>query len=265
LGQVTDNWAQGHAYERYMGRWSRQVASAFVGWLSSPPGMRWLDVGCGTGALTAAILRSAGPDLVVACDPAGPFIEFARNSFDDSRASFAVAGIEDLPQIEGGYDAIVSGLVLNFLPAPAEAMRSMIERVRPDGLIAAYVWDYAGRMDFLRIFWEEAVSLDPGAKDLDEGRRFPLGQADMLMELFANSGLSGVRQKGIEIRTRFANFADFWAPFEDGTGPAPGYVASLAPEHRARLQHRLRQRLTPKGDSPIEMVARAWAVSGRRG
>lgn len=265
MGQVTDNWAQGHAYERYMGRWSRQVASAFVGWLAPAPRMRWLDVGCGTGALTTAIIRSADPDLVVACDPARSFIEFARNNFDDSRASFAVAGIEDLPEIEGGYDAIVSGLVLNFLPAPGEALRSMMKRGRPGGLIAAYLWDYAGRMDFLRTFWEEAVTLDPGARDLDEGRRFPLSQANMLMELFASSGLSRVRQEGIEIRTRFANFADFWAPFEQGTGPAPGYVASLAPGQRARLQNRLRQRLTPKGDSPVEMVARAWAVSGRRG
>lgn len=227
--------------------------------------MRWLDVGCGTGALTAAIIRSADPNLVVACDPARPFIEFARNSFDDSRASFAVAGIEDLPEIEGGYDAIVSGLVLNFLPAPGEALRSMIERARPGGLIGAYIWDYAGRMDFLRTFWEEAVSLDPEAKDLDESRRFPLGQVNMLTELFSSSGLSRVRQDGIEIWTAFANFADFWAPFERGTGPAPSYVASLAPELRARLQHKLKQRLTPEGDGPIEMIARAWAVSGRRG
>jgi SAM-dependent methyltransferase len=265
LGQVTDNWAQGHAYERYMGRWSRQVASAFVSWLAPAPRMRWLDVGCGTGALTTAIIRSADPDLVVACDPAGPFIEFARNSFDDSRASFTVAGIEDLPQIEGGYDAIVSGLVLNFLPAPGEALRSMRERARPGGLIGAYVWDYAGHMDFLRAFWEEAVGLDPQARDLDESRRFPLGQLAALTELFSSSGLSRVRQEGLEVQTRFANFADFWAPFEDGTGPAPGYVASLPPAHRARLQHKLKRRLTPKGDRPIEMVARAWAVSGRSG
>lgn len=265
MHHVVDNWAYSHAYERYMGRWSRHLARAFIDWLEPAPGMRWLDVGCGTGALTAAIIRFANPGLVVGCDPAAPFVEFARRQIHDSRVSFVVTGIENLPAIEGGYDVTVAGLVLNFLPDPSEAMRSMMTHLRPGGLIGAYVWDYAGRMEFLRAFWDEAITLDPEARDLDEGRRFPLCQAAMLSQVFVDAGLSQVKQGEIEIQTGFANFADFWAPFEDGTGPAPSYVASLTSKHRTRLQQQLKQRLIPDGDGPITMIARAWVVSGRTG
>lgn len=265
MHHVVDNWANGHQYERYMGRWSRYLARAFVEWLEPASAMRWLDVGCGTGALTATIIHSADPGLVVGCDPAVPFVEYARNAIHDSRVSFVVAGIENLPAIEGGYDAVVSGLVLNFLSEPDEAVRSMMARLRPGGLIGAYVWDYAGRMEFLRVFWNEAVMLDADARDLDESKRFPLCRTTGLSEVFANAGLSQVKQGEIEIQISFADFADFWMPFEDGTGPAPRYVASLTPDHRARLQQQLKQRLIPEGDGPITLDARAWVVSGRSG
>jgi SAM-dependent methyltransferase len=225
--------------------------------------MRWLDVGCGTGALTSAILHAADPALVLGCDPAEPFVEHARKTVLDDRVSFVSAGVGELPEIEGGYDAIVSGLVFNFLPSPGEALKAMLACLRPGGLVGAYVWDYAGRMDFLRLFWAEAAALDSQAGELDEGLRFPLCQAGALAELLFASGLSGIRQGPIDIRTAFANFSDFWAPFEQGTGPAPSYVAALEPGARAELQQRLRARLTHNHDGPFELVARAWAAAGR--
>ncbi len=263
MARVTDNWAHSEAYDRYMGRWSRLVAADFITWLTPGPGMRWLDVGCGTGALTSAILHSADPALVLGCDPAEPFINQARMNVLDPRASFVAAGVGELPEIEGGYDAIVSGLVFNFLPSPGEALEAMLARLRPGGLIGAYVWDYAGRMDFLRIFWDEAAALDPQAGALDEGKRFPLCREGALAELFLANGLSRVRQGPIDTRTGFANFSDFWTPFEQGTGPAPSYVAALEPGARAELQQRLRARLTHNHDGPFELVARAWAAAGR--
>lgn len=257
-----DPWASANAYEGFMGRWSRVLAQRFVEWLAPPPDLRWLDVGCGTGALTAALLRTAAPQLVVGCDPSEAFVDHARRSVDSPRASFEVAGIDRLPQVEPGFDAVVSGLVLNFLPSTDAAIRAMSGVLRTGGMIAAYVWDYGGRMEFLRIFWDEAVALDPAAAALDEGPRFPVCREGGLAEAFSRGGLARVRTGEISIRTDFSSYADFWEPFENGTGPAAGYVAGLDREQRGRLKDRLRKRLAPAGDGPIALSARAWTASG---
>jgi ubiquinone/menaquinone biosynthesis C-methylase UbiE len=138
-----DRWVTGAAYEAYMGRWSRQLARRFVKWLRPKPSAHWLEVGCGTGALTSTICELCEPASIVACDPSEPFIEHARSNLSDARVSFFVAEAEALPTRNGGFDAVVSGLVLNFLPDPGEAVASMRERLRPGGIIAACVWDYA--------------------------------------------------------------------------------------------------------------------------
>jgi SAM-dependent methyltransferase len=145
-----DRWLAGDAYETYMGRWSRQLARAFAEWLHPNPAAHWLDVGCGTGALTSAICDLCEPASMVACDPSEPFTSYARKSFSDARVSFVVAGADNLPRRVGGFDAVVSGLVLNFLPDAVQAALSIRERLRPQGTFAAYVWDYSEGMQFAR-------------------------------------------------------------------------------------------------------------------
>jgi SAM-dependent methyltransferase len=258
----SDQWVAGDAYEAYMGRWSRPLARAFVEWLRQKPAAHWLDVGCGTGALTSTICGLGEPASVVACDPSEPFIEHARKTLADSRASFVVAGAESLPRRHGGFDAVVSGLVLNLLPDPGEAVASMRERLRRGGTVAAYVWDYAEGMQFLRFFWEEAIASAPRAAALDEGRRFPLCRAAALASLFRAAGLGQVESDALEIPTDFATFDDYWTPFLGGTGPAPSYVASLDAEGRERLRARLERRLHTGGDGRLRLRARAWAVRG---
>jgi SAM-dependent methyltransferase len=257
-----DEWAVGAAYEAYMGRWSRPLARVFVEWLHPEPSDHWLEVGCGTGALTSAICDLCEPASVVACDSSEPFIEHARSNVPDARASFVVGGAEALPSRDGGFDAVVSGLVLNFLPDPGRAVAAMRERLRPGGLVAAYVWDYAEGMEFLRCFWEEAVASDPRAAALSEGGRFPLCRAPALASLFRAAGLAQVKTGPLEIPTDFAGFDDFWMPFLHGTGPAPSYVVSLDPMSRELLRERLRRRLHPGRDGRIQLRARAWAVRG---
>ncbi len=258
-----DKWLAGDAYEAYMGRWSRALARKFVEWLGASGSANWLDVGCGTGALTSAICDLSEPASVVACDPSEPFIEHARRNFPDARVSFVVAGADALPRREGGFDAVVSGLVLNFVPHPEQALVSIRERLRPGGFAAAYVWDYAEGMEFLRCFWDEAVVLDPRASRLDEGRRFPLCAPEALASTFRAAGLEQVDTDPLEIPTEFSDFEDYWTPFLRGTGPAPSYVGSLDPESRASLRDRLRRRLDTAGDGRIRLRARAWAVRGR--
>jgi trans-aconitate methyltransferase len=260
--QRTDAWVAGDAYETFMGRWSRRVADDFLEWLAPKPRANWLEVGCGTGALTEAICQRAEPASLVACDPSPEFVSFARNSIMDSSVSFLIAGADDLPRRDGGFDVIVSGLVLNFVPQSLDAVRSMRERIGRGGMLAAYVWDYAEGMQFLRIFWDEAVALDPSAAQLDEGRRFPLCRPDALIQLYEQAGIDLVEVRAFEIATAFPDFDAYWSPFLGGTGPAPSYVDSLDWDARRQLRLRLQQRLTPSADGSIRLTARALGVRG---
>jgi trans-aconitate methyltransferase len=257
-----DKWVAGDAYEAYMGRWSRPLARAFVAWLQPRPSAHWLEAGCGTGALTSTICDLCEPASVVACDPSEPFVEHARKNLPDARVSFIAAGADALPRREGGFDLAVSGLVFNFLPDPEAAVAVVRDRLRSGGTLAAYVWDYAAGMEFLRLFWDEAAAVDPGAMALHEGRRFPLCEPLALAALFRAGGLTGVETGALDIPTEFTTFDDYWVPFLRGTGPAPGYVASLDSYERDGLRARLERRLQAGSDGRILLRARAWAVRG---
>ena len=258
-----DRWGDGEAYEAYVGRWSRPVATRFVDWLAIVPRARWVDVGCGTGALTEAILARADPVSVIGVDPSAGFVEAARGRLPDVRARFVVGDAASLPLEEGSADVLVSGLVLNFVPDPVSAMREMRRVVAPGATLAAYVWDYAGGMELLRQFWDAAVALDPVARALDEGARFPICSPGPLRRAFEAAGLVDVDVAAIDVPTVFRGFDDYWAPFLRGIGPAPGYVASLGEGERTALRERLRVDLPARSDGSIELVARAWAVRGR--
>lgn len=265
MSDVHDRWRAGSTYEDFMGRWSRQLAPRFVSWLRVPGDAHWLDVGCGTGALTDAICENADPASVVGCDPAEPFIEYARAHSQDSRASFAVAGIGSLPERVHGYGSVTSLFVLNFFTDPKVAINEMRSLAASGGNVSACVWDYAGRMEFLRRFWDVASAADPKAEELDEGKRFPICQPEKLLDLFSVGALREVRCEAIEIPTEFSSFDDYWRPFLGGTGPAPSYVASLDADRRIDLARKLERTLPRRPDGTIALIARAWAVRGTVG
>jgi SAM-dependent methyltransferase len=255
-------WADGSAYERYVGRWSRLVARQFLAWVRVADGAAWLDVGCGTGALSETVLAAADPAALVGVDPSPGFVAHARARLAEPRARFVVADARRLPLADDRFDAAVSGLVLNFVPDPARAVREIARVTRQGGRVAAYVWDYAGRMELMRRFWDAAAALDPAAAELDEGRRFGICQPEPLAGLFRDAGLVEVDVRPIEVPTRFADFDDYWTPFLGGQGPAPGYAMSLDEAERAVLREELRARLPVAVDGSISLVARAWAVRG---
>lgn len=259
-----DVWATGDAYEPYVGRWSGRVAHEFLRWLSVEPGGRWLDVGCGTGALTEAIIALTEPESVQGVDPSEGYLAYARRRVEDPRASFQVGDAGALPGPAGSFDAVVSGLVLNFVPDAPEAVRGMARAAVGDGVVGAYVWDYRSGMQLIRYFWDAAVELDPAATDLDEGVRFPLCKPEPLRALFLDAGLAEVDACAIDVPTAFRDFDDYWAPFLGGQGPAPTYAMSLTEERRAALRELLRSALPCTDDGSIHLTARAWAVRGRR-
>jgi SAM-dependent methyltransferase len=259
-----DRWSSGDAYDLYMGRWSRLLGPAFLAWLRPERSAHWLEVGCGTGALTSGICALCEPESVVACDQAAAFVERARLSLPDSRVVYVVATADALPIRREGFDVIVSGLVLNFIAEPSAALTAMRERARPGGIVAAYVWDYAGGLEFLRYFWDEAVARDPGASELDEARRFGAWQLSKLVSLFKSAGLVDIETTTIGIQTDFVDFDDYWKPFLGGTGPAPSHVASLSQPERELLAERLKARLSMTPDGSIRLKARALALRGVR-
>lgn len=265
MSDVRDRWAAGSSYEQFMGRWSRPLAPRFVSWLALPAGLHWLDVGCGTGSLTSAICGGASPASVVACDPAKPLIEFARQQSLDPRVSFVAGGAGSLPRRAGGYGSVTSLLALNFFPDPAAALEEMASVAAPNAVISACVWDYAAGMEFLRRFWDAAAALDPAAADLDEGRRFPLCHPDVLTALFERGRFRDVRHDSIDIPTAFASFEDYWQPLLGGTGPVPSYVASLDASRRTALARRLEETLSRGRNGTIALTARAWVARGTVG
>lgn len=255
---VSDTWERGDPYERYVGRWSRRVAPLFLSWLGIPPGRRWLDVGCGTGALSAAILDQCAPASVTGVEPSEGFRSAAQQNLA-GRSAILSGSAAAIPLEKASVDVTVSGLMLNFVPDQSVALAEM-RRVTAGGTIAAYVWDYAGKMELMRLFWDAAVELDPEAAPLDEGVRFPLCRLPALRDLFADAGLSRVEVTAIDVETVFADFDDCWQPFLGGQGPAPAYVMSLPIPHRERLKERIRERIQPNSDGSIALTARALAV-----
>jgi SAM-dependent methyltransferase len=262
--QLSDRWSSGDAYEPYVGRWSRLVAQQFLAWLDTAPESNWLDVGCGTGALTQTILGLMQPRSVRGLDLSPDYAAYAREHTPDPRASFAVADAQSLPEADASYDTAVSGLALNFVPQPERAAKEMVRVTRQQGVVAVYVWDYAGDMQFMRYFWDAAVALDPAAALLDEGRRFSLCQPDRLVALFADAGLRAIMTCAIDVPTLFRDFDDYWTPFLGGQGSAPTYAMSLSEERRAELRERIRAQLPVDADGSISLRARAWAVKGMR-
>jgi SAM-dependent methyltransferase len=256
---MADVWSHGEAYERFMGRWSRLLAPQFLHWLRAPAGLRWADVGCGSGALSSAILDLCSPTRLTAIDPSQAQVAEAARQIHDPRVSFGVGTASNLPA--RSFDAVVSGLVLNFVPDPDAALSAMA-RAAPSGIVATYVWDYAEGMQMLQAFWDVACELDPDAADLNEGHRFSFAAED-LADVFRQAGLEDVQTRAIVVPTVFEDFDDFWSPFLGGQGPAPGYVASLSEDAREGLRAALAARLPAAPDGTLALMARAWAVRGR--
>jgi SAM-dependent methyltransferase len=262
---MADAWTDGARYEAYVGRWSRLVARAFLAWLGAPERLTWVDIGCGTGALTQAILAGAAPWHVIGVEPSDDYLAAARAGNRDGRAEFRRGAAQAVPVAPRSVDVAVSGLVLNFVPNPEAALADMRRILRPGATAALYVWDYAEGMQMMRRFWDAAVALDPAAAELDEGRRFPLCAPLPLQGLFAAAAFRDIVVAPLEVPTVFRDFDDYWTPFLGGQAPAPGYCVALDEARREALRERLRATLPAEPDGTIRLTARAWAVRGRVG
>jgi SAM-dependent methyltransferase len=255
-------FAESDAYERFMGRWSRQLAPLLVTFASVREGDSVLDVGSGTGALAFAIIEAAPSARVTGVDPSRAYVQYALARRHGDRVRFQVGDAQALELPDATFDRTVSLLVMNFIPDPAKALREMIRVTRPGGVIAAAVWDYGEGMEMLRVFWDEAVALEPGVAARDE-RTMPLCRRGELAALWRATGLQQVEEEALDLELSFTSFDDYWSPFLGGQGPAGAHARALSGNQRAALESRLRRRLLgTRGDAPFTLRARAWAVKG---
>ena len=255
-------FADGEAYEDYVGRWSRRVGYVFLEWLSLPAGLRWVDVGCGTGALTDAILERTGPSRVTGVEPSEGFLSMARDRIHDNRAVFKSGDAMSLPLKDAEADVLVAGLVLNFISDKQRALREMCRTLQPGGTVASYVWDYAGEMQLMRYFWNAVSELFPEGADYDEGKQFPICNPGPLADLFRAANLQAVEVRALDVPTVFVDFNDYWSPFLRGQGPAGSYCVSLSADRREHLRKHLENTVPVRSDGSIHLIARAWGARG---
>ena len=256
--------SDGAAYERFLGRWSRILASPFADFARPPADGRALDVGCGTGSLALALAERGGSGRVAGIDIARPYIAFARSRPAAAAIDFAVGDASGLPYADRRFTAALAQLSLNFVPDAARAVREMHRVVRPGGVVTAAVWDFRGGLVFQRLFWDTAAGLDPAAGAARD-RLFssPLALPDGLPLLWRETGLTAVERSSITIRMDFADFADYWEPLLGGQGPVGSYVAGLSPERCRLIEERVHAAfLCGASDGPRSLTATAWAVRG---
>jgi SAM-dependent methyltransferase len=257
-----ERWAGGTDYESYVGRLSRRVAPVFIDWLDAPRRADWVDIGCGTGALTATILDRADPASIVGIDPSEGFLAHARSTIADPRARFEIGSADAIPLPADSATAVVGGLVLNFVPDVGAALAELRRVLRTGGRAGAYVWDYAERMEPIRRFFDAARTVDAAAAEADEGARFAICRPGPLGDAVREAGFADVAVREIEVPADYADFDRFWTPFLSGVGAAPRYLVGLEDAAQVAIRERLRATLPTAADGSIHLVARAWAVRG---
>jgi ubiquinone/menaquinone biosynthesis C-methylase UbiE len=257
----TISWNDGQGYERFMGKWSRIAGRIFLDWLSLPAGLTWLDVGCGTGAFTETIQENCAAAEIVAIDPSASHVALGQSLVKDRGIRFEVADARSMPFENGRFDAAVSALVLNFIPDRKKAVAEMRRVVRPGGIAAAYVWDFAGRSGTiahlnagLREFQAVDTSGALNAESTSQGA---------LKDLFVSAGLAKVETRPIEITVTYKNFDDYWESNTGFTSPAGNMVKALSDEKREQLKQIVKSKLPVDKDSSISYMARVNAVRGR--
>jgi len=258
---MKDPWDSSESYEYFMGRWSSLASQVFLAWLSPSPGLKWLDVGCGSGALSETIINDYNPASLTAIDQSEVYVMATQKRLRN-QAICKVGDALDLPLEKSSVNLTVSGLVLNFLSDKEKALSEMMRVTIKGGMVAVFIWDYGGKMEFLKKFWDTASELNPNSAHLHEGNRFPDSTDRGLRELFERAGLNNIKTAPIEISTHFQDFDDYWKPFFGGQGPAPSYLLSLNERDRKNLRDILYNKLPIQADGSIALTARAWAARG---
>ncbi len=248
------------AYDRHTGRYGPELSTAFTRFAGIQPGMRVLDVGCGTGALTTRLAEIVGDGRVLAVDPSPAYAEACRSRVPG--ASVHVGSAEALPFDGGAFDAVLSQLVIQALNDPPAAVHEMRRVAARGGVVAACVWDFGGGMPLLDAYWAAARTLDPdGARDAGDDSANECCTREALLALWQGARIANAAQAELSAGARCDDFDDAWYSFAAGAGMSGAYCRSLDDDRRSALREEFRRVLAgPEG--PFRLEARAWAVRG---
>ncbi len=252
-------------YEQVMGRWSRLLAVPFIDFAEVDANQRVLDVGCGTGSLSAVLATRLEGGDVVGIDVAEPYVAYAAAAIGDPRFRFEVGDATALKFADRSFDRVLALLVMPFVPDARRATAEMARVTRAGGIVAATMWNFEGGLVSVRMFWDTAAMLDPAAA-AQRGRIFsaPCTRHGEIAAVFRDAGLADIAERDVTLWFRFASFADYWSPFLAGQGTAGVYCAGLAPAQRQRLEAALREAyLAGRPDGPRAFTATAHLVKGR--
>ena len=247
------------AYEVMMGRWSRQLAPLFVEFAGVRDGEKVLDVGCGTGSLSATLAKVTGAAKIVGIDPSKGFIEYARTQVADPRVTFEVGDAQNLPYPDDSFDRAMALLVVNFIPDAPKAVKEMRRVTKSGGVVATTMWDGSRANELNHCFWDAALAIDPTVKR--PGRSY--GSADALSALWNGVGLINTEVKDLTMPCQFSSFDELWRPYLTGEGPQGAYVVGLTDDCREALRWKFRENILGDGpDRSFTLKAKAWAVKG---
>ncbi len=251
----------GAAYERLMGRWSRRVGDIFIDWIAVPDNLRWLDLGCGTGAFTEEIVKRCSPAALVGVDPSAEQLAFAQTRPGLERTEFRVGDAERLPLPDNSFDVAVMALVIHFIPDPAKAIGEIARVVRPGGLAASYVWDYTqqGSPTAPIASAIKAIGFDSPSPPSPQATSLAALQA-----LWEGAAFEGIEARTINISVEFSDFDEFWSSMTARVGPAGKVLARMSPQDLDRLRDTLKQKMAVTSDGRVIYEARANAIKGRK-
>lgn len=255
--------SSGDGYELQMGRWSRRLAEPFLDFCGCRDGESILDAGCGTGALTAAMLRRTKAARIAGIDFSAAYVDHAARTLEDARVQFRTGDICALPYDNASFDRVLSLLVLHFVPDTAQAVAELRRVARPGATIGAAVWDTHGFIAN-RMFFDAAAALDPGGEQ-QRARNYnrPMTRQGELAQAWKAGGLADVRDTMLTIQMEFASFDDYWAPYEGKDGPNAAYVGTLDAGQKQRLRDAVRLAyLDGEPDGARSFPASAWTVKG---
>lgn len=262
-GQKNAMFGNAASYDRFMGRWSRMLATHFIRFVDLPQNANVLDVGCGTGALSFALLEDARQRHVTGIDLSATYVAAAQqqNRFGD-RATFATGDAQHLQFPDATFGASVALLVLNFVPDPPAAIREMVRVTAKGGTVAAAVWDFQKGMEMIRLFWVAATAALPGVK-IPKETPTPLSHAGELKTAWTQAGLGNVEERALSFQMKFASFDDYWEPLLSGEGPSGNFLRKLSEEQKGAVREELKKHLPlQSADQPFTLPASAWAVRG---
>jgi len=266
--EVTNTFtaSSGDSYELLMGRWSRLLAEPFVDFVGLTDNGQILDAGCGTGALSAELLRRTTDAEIIGLDYSKDYVDFAEATIQDRRITFETGDITTLPYQDATFNQIFTHLVLQFVPNSSAAIAELSRVLKPGGSMAATVWDARGGFIFYRLFLDTAAMLDPAADEL-RGKLLtrPLMRPGELAAAWQSAGLIDVRSGELTIRMEFTDFDNYWAPMDGKDGPLPNYLRKTEPDLQAQIKEAVRRAfLDGDPDGPRSYTATSWVVSGTK-